>query len=727
MPVNRTGRGAAPPAPVDHAGSGGVARTPVRFRIQDMDCPSCVARIESHLNGVDGVVAVHGDVVARSLTVEMDPVRTDAERVQSEIGRLGYLAQPVAGATPTLAPSTWTSAEARVAYAAIALFLLGWLLEALGGGPTLLRWLGEPVGVAELLWTAAALVGGTAFFPKALGALRTRSLDMNFLMTIAILGAIGIGEFSEAAAIAFLFSIAELLERHSLDRARASVESLMRLSPQTARVLREGVESVVPADAVTTGDAVLVRPGERVPVDGQVAEGASAINQAPITGEPLPVDKGIGDEVFAGTINGDGFLRVTAAGPATHSTLARIVELVESASRRKARSERFVERFARIYTPLVTVAAVLVVAVPTLLLGADFGTWFLRGLTLLVIACPCALVISTPVAVVSGITAAARNGVLIKGGAYLEAVGAVRALAFDKTGTLTHGHPEVVAIEPAAGAEERDVLARAAALEARARHPIARAIVEAAERRGVHGHWSVTDFESTPGVGVRARLDGVAHAVGRGAGSDADTARRNGDGSVVTVERDGQVLGWIRVADRTRDAAARTLADLKASGVEHIALLTGDHEGAATALARTLGVDEVRADLLPEDKLRAIDALEERFGVVAMVGDGVNDAPALARATVGIAMGVAGSDTALETADVALMGDDLDRLPYLLTLSRRARRVIRQNVATAIVVKAILVVGVPLGWVSLIAAVVLGDLGVSLAVTLNALRLGRES
>ncbi|MEZ4417790.1 MAG: cation-translocating P-type ATPase [Gemmatimonadota bacterium] len=701
---------------------GAAVAEPVRFRIQDMDCPSCVAKIESHLCKLEGVVSVQGDVVARSLVVELDAERTDRERVADEIGKLGYLAQPVGeGVQPH--ESTWTSGTARVAYVAMVLFALGWIVKAVGGGPELFTWMGERDGLAEVIWIASALVGGSAFFGKGLGSLRTLSLDMNFLMTVAIFGAVGIGEFSEAAAIAFLFSLAELLERHSLDRARASVEALMQLSPQTARVERDGVESVIAAEGVLAGDDVLVGPGERIPVDGRVLDGASAVNQSPITGEPLPVDKGRGDEVYAGTINGDGFLRIRAEGPADKSTLARIVELVESASRKKARSERFVERFARVYTPFVTLTAVLIVAIPVLLLDGAFSTWFLRGLTLLVIACPCALVISTPVAVVSGITAAARNGVLIKGGAYLEAVGAVRALAFDKTGTLTLGHPAVSAVVATDGVSEDEVLARAAALEARARHPIARAIVEAAAERHLGRPWNVTDFETVPGVGVRGRLDGVQYSVGRGR-VQAHLAE-NGDGTAVAVMREEGLLGWIRVADRTRGAAAHALSELRSAGVEHIALLTGDHQGAATELARKLGVDEVQAGLLPEDKLHAIAALEERFGVVAMVGDGVNDAPALARATVGIAMGVAGSDTALETADVALMGDDLERLPYLLQLSRRARRVIRQNVATAILVKAVLVVGVPLGWVSLIAAVVLGDLGVSLAVTLNALRLGR--
>ena len=702
-----------------------VATEAVKLRIQDMDCSGCVARIQSHLSKLDGVVSVHGDVVARALAVEMDPDRTSAEAVTQAVSRIGYLARPIEAGSEEPRESTWSSRRARVAYASIALFITGLAAHFAALGPTLFLWHDEPFRLAELLLVASALVGGSSFFAKGLASARSLALDMNFLMTVAIIGALVIGEFTEAAAIAFLFSLAELLERYSLDRAHASVESLMELSPATARVIRAGVEQVVAADQVMAGEDVLVRPGDRIPVDGRVEEGTSSVDQAPITGEALPLTKRKGDPVYAGTVNQEGFLRVTALGPASGSTLARIVDLVEQASQKKAKSERFVERFAKVYTPLVTVAAVLVVLVPWLFFGGTFSVWFLRGLTLLVIACPCALVISTPVAVVSGITAAARNGVLIKGGSYLEAVGGVRALAFDKTGTLTLGHPSVTAVLPAAGESEDHVLAVAAALESRSRHPIARAITDAATDRSVSKPWTVTDFEAVPGQGIRGRLDGIEHSLGRFMDHETPAEAGEGDGIRVELRREGELLGRILIEDRDRESVESTLSALRERGVEHVALLTGDRTRAAEALGRRLGVDEIRAELLPEDKLSAIEDLERTYGVVAMVGDGVNDSPALARASVGIAMGVAGSDTALESADVALMGDDLDRLPYLLELSRRARRVIRQNIAAALLVKAVLVVGVPLGWVSLIAAVIVGDLGVSLAVTLNAMRLGR--
>ena len=716
-------------APVTEPGEG----ERVRFRVPDMDCPGCVAKIQGHLNRVDGVLAVEGSPVARMLTVALDPRRTDAERVRREVGRLGYDARPEAegGPRPPAVP-TWTGRQARIAYASMALFAAGMLLRLLGVDGLVARLPLQEVRVPDLLLAAAALVGGWNFFPKGIRAARALALDMNFLMTVAILGALAIGETAEAAAIAFLFALAELLESYAVDRARGSVEALLELAPETARVIRGGREVTVPAAELVPGDRVAVRPGERMPADGAVEEGASAVDQSPITGESMPVDKTAGDPVYAGTINREGYLRVVVERRADQSTLARIVRLVEAAEGRKTRTERFVERFARVYTPLVTVAAVAVVAVPVLAFGAPFTPWFVRGLTLLVIACPCALVISTPVAVVSGVTAAARHGVLIKGGSHLEALGEVRAVALDKTGTLTFGHPRVVEVRPLDGVPPAEVLARAAAVEARSEHPLARAIVEAADEAGAAAPWAVTAFRSEAGQGARARLDGVEHVVGRpelmareGARGGPDAGMAGGGRTVVGLLAEGRLLAWIALADEARDTAAAAVRGLRAAGVERVVMLTGDNRETGEAVGRALGVDDVLAGLLPEDKVEAVKALEARHGAVAMVGDGVNDAPALAVATVGIAMGAMGSDAALETADVALMGDDLTRLPYVRRLAHAARGVIRQNIAAALLVKGVLAVGVPLGAVSLVTAVVVGDMGLSLAVTLNALRLAR--
>lgn len=705
----------------------------MRYGVPDMDCPSCVAKIQAHLARVDGVLSVEGSPITRTLTVCTDPRRVSAERVREEVARLGYDARPQSGqrgAGPAV--PTWRSRQARIAYASIGLFAAALLLRMLGAEGPVATVAGHPVRLPDLLLVASALVGGWNFFPKGVRAARALALDMNFLMTVAILGALAIGEYVEAAAIAFLFALAELLESYAVDRARGSVEALMELAPDTARLIRHGVEVRVPSAELEPGDVVALRPGDRVPADGTVQAGASAMDESPITGESMPVEKAVGALVYAGTINREGYLRVRVDRPTGESTLAGIVRLVEEAQGRKTRAERFVDRFARWYTPAVAGAAVLIVAVPTGLLGAPFVPWFVRGLTLLVIACPCALVISTPVAVVSGLTAAARNGVLIKGGTHLETLGEVRAVALDKTGTLTFGHPEVVEVRPLDGADPGDALARAAAVESRSEHPLARAIVDRARREGAAGSWTVSHFRSEPGKGARARLDGVEHVVGRPEmlpeGDLGDLQRRDpaeGGRTVVGVAAGGRTLAWILLADRARDAAGEALRDLKAAGVDRLVMLTGDDRKTAEAIGRRIGVDEVRARLLPQDKVDAVKELESRYGFVAMVGDGVNDAPALAAANVGIVMGAIGSDAALETADVALMGDDLTRLPYVRRMARQARRVIRQNVAVAILVKGVLAVGVPFGLVSLVAAVVVGDMGVSLAVILNALRLAR--
>lgn len=710
--------------------------TTVCYRVSDMDCPGCVAKIRGHLAKVDGVLAVEGSPVARTLKVSLDPRHTSGERIREAVGRLGYDARPQDdGDREEPGASTWRGRQARIAYASMVLFAAGMLARGLGLDAVVATLPLHDLRIPGLLFVASALVGGWNFFPKGVRAARALALDMNFLMTVAIFGALAIGEYVEAAAIAFLFALAELLESYAVDRARGSVEALMELAPDTARLVRGGDEITVPAERLDAGDLVAVRPGDRLPADGTVEEGAAAVDESPITGESLPVDKGPGATVYAGTINRDGHLRVRVLRRAAESTLARIVRLVEEAEGRKTRAERFVERFARWYTPTVTVAAVLVVAIPTLALGAPFVPWFVRGLTLLVIACPCALVISTPVAVVSGVTAAARHGVLIKGGSYLEALGEVRVVALDKTGTLTFGHPEVVEVRSVDGVDEREALARAAAVERLSEHPLARAIVERAAVEPGGRSWTVSGFRSVPGQGARARLDGVEHVVGRpelllsgGAPGDEEWKSMAGGGrTVVGVAEGGRTLAWIALADRARDAASSAVEGLRAEGIERIVMLTGDNRETAESIGRQIGVDEVRAGLLPEEKVAAIEELEARYGSVAMVGDGVNDAPALAAANVGIVMGAVGTDAALETADVALMGDDLTLLPYVRRMSRRARRVIRQNIAAALLVKAVLAIGVPLGLVSLVGAVVVGDMGVSLAVTLNALRLARET
>jgi len=555
-----------------------------------------------------------------------------------------------------------------------------------------------------------------------------------------------------------LFSVAELLERYSMDRARGSLRELMALSPETATVRRDGAEQVVPASAVAVGDRVLVRPGEKVPVDGVVREGDSALDESAITGESVPVDKGRGDEVYAGSLSQTGYLELEATARAAESTIARVIDLVAAAEDDQTDTEQFVDRFAAVYTPIIVAAAVLTMTVPPVVLNAPFTDWFVRGLTLLVIACPCAFVISTPVSVVSGITSAAKNGVLIKGGNYLEAMGEVDAVALDKTGTLTKGELAVTDVVPVGDTTEDDLLRRAAGLERRSEHPIAAAILARAEETGVGNLPDATSFESLTGKGIRGEIDGKTYYAGKPAlfeelGFDLARARRETDGGVVAeeaaesddgafaedalaaLEREGktvvivgtesELLGAIAIADEVRPASKRAVQRLQELGVERVVMLTGDNEGTARAIAEQVGVDEYRAELLPEEKVDAVEELQAEYGEVAMVGDGINDAPALATAEVGIAMGAAGTDTALETADIALMGDDVGKLPYLYELSHTANGVIRQNIWTSLGVKALLAVGVPIGLVSVAVAVVVGDMGMSLGVTGNAMRLSR--
>jgi Cd2+/Zn2+-exporting ATPase len=711
--------------------------------VPDMDCPSCLATISERLEKVSGVREVRGSPMRRELEILFDAGVAAPATLQDEVERLGYRTEQAPGSgaagmgrisTQPLAASardTWRGPQALIAYGSAVLFAAGGLLQLLGIAPGVATVGRRQLLLPDLVFVVSALVGGWNFFPKGLLAARARALDMNFLMTVAILGAVGIGEYVEGAAIAFLFAIAELLERYAVDRARASVDALMRLAPDVARLRRGDEEISVAVDELALGDVFVVRPGDRLPTDGTVVEGASAVDQSPVTGESVPVEKSVGSTVFAGTINREGFLAVRVDRPAADSTLARIIRMVEEAEARKTRTERFVERFARIYTPAVTVAAVLTVALPVLFLDGAFAVWFTRGLTLLVIACPCALVISTPVAVVSGVTAAARHGVLIKGGRYLEAFGQVRTIALDKTGTLTFGRPQVAEVRLGDGCEGEAarILAGIAALEARSEHPVARAIVEYAVAEGVTPTGAVVDFEARPGRGAEGFVNGRSLVVGNPAfaapGQPVPEGWQQEPGSVAVAAEDGRVIAWFRLADRTRASAAAHLRELRGLGIERLVVLTGDAQAPAEAVGLELGVDDVRWGLLPEQKVEAVAELERVHGPVAMVGDGVNDAPALASAGVGVVMGAAGSDAALETADIALMGDDLSRLAYVRSLSQEAVRVIRTNIVLALGVKAILAVGVPLGAVSLITAVVVGDMGVSLAVTLNALRLAR--
>jgi Cd2+/Zn2+-exporting ATPase len=545
-----------------------------------------------------------------------------------------------------------------------------------------------------------------------------------------------LGEWGEGASVVFLFALAQLLEARAMDRARGAISALMDLTPAEAFV-REGASGELrrlAVDAIAIGDTVVVRPGDKIPLDGRVTAGESHVNQAPVTGESLPVEKRRDDDVYAGTINGRGSLDIRVTRRRGDSTLARIIDLVERAQAQRAPSQTFVERFARIYTPAVLAVAALIATVPPLVLGGAWDVWIYRSLVLLVISCPCALVISTPVSVVSALAAAARKGVLIKGGARLERLADVRCVAFDKTGTLTRGELRVVAVTPLDAVPPERILQLAASVETLSEHPIGAAIVAHAREQRVPLA-TARNFRALTGLGAEAEVDGAPLVLGshrlfdeRGLCSpDIHDAldRASAGGSTVVIVGATRPIGVISVADRPRESARDAVQMLRDHGVRHVALLTGDHAAAANAVNASVGVDEVRAGLLPEGKVRAIEELRARYGTVAMIGDGVNDAPALAAADVGIAMGAAGSDAALETADIALMADELLKIPYALRLSRATVRNIRANIAFSIVLKAAFLVMAIFGVATLWMAV-LADMGASLIVIANALRLLRE-
>ena len=593
-----------------------------------------------------------------------------------------------------------------------------------------------PLGV-RLAYGLAIVAGGWYVAPKALYALRRLRPDMNLLMIVAVAGAVGIGEWFEAATVSFLFAVSLSLESWSLGRARRAVEALMTLAPPTVRLLREtGEELEVPPDQVPIGVHFVVKPGERFALDGRVFKGASEVNQAPITGESLPVAKAVGDEVFAGTINGDGALVIECTKAAGNTTLAGIVRMVGEARTRRSPSELWVETFSRFYTPVVMVLALLMLSIPTLVFHGAWSIWIYRSLVLLVIACPCALVISTPVSIVAALAASARNGVLVKGGEFMEAPARLNAIAFDKTGTLTAGRLAVVEVVPLSGHDEAGLLERAAALEARSEHPIARAIVAYAGSRDVSIR-PADDVQIVQGKGASGRLDGKWYWLGshryleeknqetKDVHQRLESMARSGR-TVVVIGNESHVCGLIALADSVRPGARQLLGELRAAGIKHAIILTGDNKATAETIGREAGVDEILADLLPADKVTAIESLVAKYGQVAMVGDGINDAPAMGRATIGIAMGAAGSDAAIEAADIALMSDDLSKLPWLIHHSRRTLAIVRQNIAFSLAVKALFVVLTLVGTASLWSAIA-ADMGASLLVILNGLRLLRPA
>jgi len=689
---------------------------------------------------MEGVFALEFDLLSGRMTVSYEPNATDPDAIAEAVAKAGFTAVPW-GPGGEAEPASFWGQHGRLLMACASGLLLaagflthwalhGSLVDAISEGS---RAHAFPLA-SVLLYAGAIVAGGWFVLPRAAKSAARLRPDMHLLMVAAVGGAMLIGQWFEAATVSFLFAVALMLEHWSVARARRAIGALMDLSPPTANVLEgeDGAAVTMPVAEVPVGSVVLVRPGEKVPLDGRVLSGESSVNQAPITGESAPVAKGPGDELFAGTINERGTLRFEVTRPADRTTLARIVHLVQEAQTRRAQSEQWVERFARHYTPAMMALAAGVAAVPPLLLGMDWATWLYRGLVLLVIACPCGLVISTPVSIVSALTSAMRRGVLVKGGMYLEMVGRLGAIAIDKTGTVTHGRPEVQEVIPLNGHTARELLERAAAVEADSIHPLADAIVRRAIAEGVTVRGG-SEFRAMKGRGAEARIDGRLYWVGshrlmEERGRETDESHRIAlelearGHSVVAVGSEGHVCGLISLADAVREGAATAIAGLRRLGLRKVVMLTGDNEGTARAVAEQAGVDEFRAGLLPQDKVEAVEALKEEASPVGMVGDGVNDAPALAAADVGIAMGAIGTAAAVETADIALMTDELSRLPWLVRHSRRTLRTIMQNVAFALAVKGAFLVLAVFGAATLWMAIA-ADTGASLLVIFNGLRL----
>ncbi len=702
-----------------------------RFAIEKMDCPTEEKVIRKAFSGVDEVVRLDFDLLERQLTVthrfaDMAPLISRLESIDMGPRLLDDGQGPTASG---VASATSEPDRSRVArYGPLALSgLAAFGAEGLSyAGNDEHAW--PVIGLA----LASLALGGLPTLRKGLIAVRTLTLNINFLMTVAIAGAAAIGQWPEAAMVTFLFAVAEAIEGASLERARDAVRSLLQMTPDKAFVRRDSAWVEVDAKLIAPGDIVRVRPGERIAVDGTVTKGEGAVNQAAVTGESVPVAKSPGAEVFAGTLNEDGLLEVRVTKAANDTTLARIIRSIREAQSEQAPTQRFVDRFARYYTPAVVALAVIIAVAPPLVGDGDWRSWTYRALVLLVIACPCALVISTPVSVVSALAAAAKLGILVKGGAYLEGSKDLRVLAVDKTGTLTEGHPAVTDVVPLNGADGTDILRIAAVLEAGSTHPIARAVVRRAREDGVEQGAEVEGFAAIVGRGVEGRVRGMGYVLGshqlaeeRGRCSQATEdalalLEQDGKSTMVLMD-ETRSIGVFGVSDPVRATSAIAVSELRALGIE-VVMLTGDNEATGRAVAKQVGVTEVQANMMPADKVAAIDGLIARYGKVGMVGDGVNDAPALAKATIGFAMGAAGTDTAIDTADVALMQDDLRKLPELVRLSRRTGAVLLQNIVFAIAIKAVFfvlsVAGVATLWMAVFA-----DMGASLVVVANGLRL----
>jgi len=715
------------------------------LRIKGMDCAEEVSILTRALGPmVDDINQLRFDVLNRKVTI-VSPGTCRSKQFIDAVVKTGMSAENWHTDAKATTMSLWSLYGRMVlTFTSGICGFVGFVNHVVHAGSMAAALGSEGMGLtAAVPWFSVAfyllgIVAGTWFvLPKAWRSATSVRPDMNLLMVVAVIGAAAIGEWFEATTVAFLFAVSLLLESWSVGRARRAIATLMDLSPPTARIRDEqGKDIDISPTEVAVGTIFIVRPGEKFPLDGRVVSGASAVNQAPITGESAPVDKQSGSDVFAGTVNGDGLLEVESTRPAENTRLAQIVRMVGDAQSERSPSEQWVEQFARYYTPAVMVLALLLLVSPPLLFGAAWSVSLYRSLVLLVIACPCALVISTPVSIVAAIAAAATNGVLIKGGLYVEMPAHLKAIAVDKTGTLTHGKAEVIDIVPLNGHTEIELLERAAALESGSDHPLAQAIVRMANEKGVLVP-AADGFEIIQGKGAQGRINGKLFWLGShryleerkqdtpDVHAQLESLQASGR-SIVVIGNDEHVCGFFSLADTVRPETAGILGQLHDAGIQCVVMLTGDNTGTAQAIAKQVGIDSVYAELLPENKVDVIEDLVLRYKYVAMVGDGVNDAPALARSSLGIAMGAVGTDAAIETADIALMSDDLSKLPWLIHHSHRTMAIIRQNIFFSLGIKLLFVVLTFAGVASLWAAIA-ADTGASLIVIFNSLRLLRKT
>ncbi|MDX1901898.1 MAG: heavy metal translocating P-type ATPase [Gammaproteobacteria bacterium] len=702
----------------------------VIFHIPQMDCPTEEKMIKNHLNSLPGILELDFNLIQQELKVTYQDVEIAA--IQKALTSIGMKAEIKNGAYTA---KSLELLQSNVNYR-------DWIILGISGVLAIVAEVFAYITHAEnspliiMLALSSILIGGRSTVIKGIKAVRYFTLNMNFLMTIAIIGAMIIGEWPEAAMVTFLFALAEMIESYSLDKARHAIRQLMEITPDVATVkTSEGAWQVKAVNEIQLNNVIWVKPGERIPIDGIVTKGQSSVNQAPITGESIPVEKTEGDSVFAGSINERGSFEFKVTAEINETLISKIIKAVQQAQSERAPTQRFVDQFAKYYTPIMVILAILVATMPSLLFSAPFYPWFYKALVLLVIACPCALVISTPVTIVSGLAAGAKHGVLIKGGTYLELGHKIKAIAFDKTGTLTIGKPIVTDIVKISDISENTLLHLTASLESHSEHPVAEAILNKWKNLSAKENLlRVEKFETIPGRGIIGNIDGYLYFLGNHRfAEEKNVCNAKIESTLKQLEQEGKttivlgnqekVLGILGVTDTLRETSAEAVNWLHKLGIT-TAMITGDNPTTAKAIAKMVGIDDVQANLLPQDKLAAMDILLKKYDAVGMVGDGINDAPALAKASIGFAMGHAGTDVALETADVALMEDNLTKLPFFIALSRRTWRKLVENISLSIGIKAIFFVLALFGFATLWMAV-FADMGASLLVVFNGLRLLR--